>query len=209
MMEMPEPDESLRTAMEALSQQDSDIAEAYDACGLPPLRAMRADFAGLVRAIAAQQLSNKAAAAILARLEEAVPEVTPRALLALDETRGRALGLSYQKIRYIHGIAKAVESGQLDFPALAEAPDEEVIAALTALKGVGTWTAEVFLLFAFQRPDVFPAQDLALQVAGGRLKGLEDRPSAPALREIAEDWRPYRSAAARFLWHYYRHPGVA
>ena len=209
MMETPEPDETLRAAMESLAGQDADIAVAYKSCGLPPVRRARADFAGLVRAIAAQQLSNKAAAAILARLEESVPEVTPPALLALDEDRARQIGLSRQKVRYIHGIAEAVESGRLDFATLAEAPDDEVIAALTGLKGVGVWTAEVFLLFAFQRPDVFPAQDLALQVAGGRLKGLDGRPSAAALREIAEDWRPYRSAAARFLWHYYRHPGVA
>jgi len=204
---MQPPDESLRPALEALAARDPHVARAYEACGLPPVRRHPPDFGGLVRIIAAQQVSAHAARAIIARLDAALGELTPAAMLGLDEDSARTIGLSRQKLRYARGLAEAIQAGELDFDDLARAPDEEVMARLTACKGVGRWTAEIFLLFALQRPDVFPAQDLALQVAAQRLKGLAERPSAAGLREVAEDWRPYRSAAARFLWHLYRHPG--
>ncbi len=205
---MQPPDESLRPALEALAARDPHVARGYAACGLPPARRHPPDFGGLVRIIAAQQVSAQAARAIIARLDAALGGITPEAMLALDEDAARAIGLSRQKVRYARGLAEAVRAGELDFEGLARAPDDEVMARLTACKGVGRWTAEIFLLFALQRPDVFPAQDLALQVAAQRLKGLPERPSATGLREVAEDWRPYRSAAARFLWHLYRHPGA-
>src|SRR5690606_3713842 len=110
---------------------------------------------------------------------------------------------------YGRGLAHALTSGALDLEALEQMADEEAIAALIGLKGIGRWTAEIYLLFALERPDVFPADDLAVAVAAQRLKGLETRPSGRSLRAMAEAWRPHRSAAARFLWHYYRHPGVA
>lgn len=208
MHDTPPPDEELRPALEALAEADADIARAYAHCGLPAVRRVQPGFAGLVRAIAGQQLSAKVAAVIQARLENALTEVTPASVLSLDESAAREIGLSGAKLRYMRGIAEAVESGRLSFEALADMPDDEAIAQLTALKGVGVWTAEIFLLFALRRPDVFPAQDLALQVAGQRLKGLPDRPDPATLRAVAEPWRPYRSTAARFLWHIYRHPGM-
>jgi DNA-3-methyladenine glycosylase II len=208
-MSEPQPDERLRPAMNALAACDDDIARAYEACGLPPVRRQPADFAGMVNIIAAQQLSVHAARAICERLRAAIGPLTPESFLAVPEEEARNLGLSRPKVRYLRGIAEAEQSGDLDFAELAEVPDDEAMARLTAIKGVGRWTAEIFLLFALERPDVFPAQDLALQVSGQRLKRLEDRPSADVLRELADSWRPYRSAAARFLWHYYRHPGVA
>jgi DNA-3-methyladenine glycosylase II len=208
MSEDAAPDESLRPALDALAERDADIASAYEACGLPKQRRRSPDFAGLVRTVAAQQVSNSAAAAIIGRLEAALPDLRPETAAAIDLDTAREIGLSRQKLTYIQGIARAVLDGRLNFARLAEADDDTVMAELTALKGVGRWTAEAFLLFGLQRPDVFPAQDLALQVAAKRLKQLPERPTAPALREIAEAWRPYRSAAARFLWHYYRHPGV-
>lgn len=208
MIEEPEPDTELQPALETLAARDADIADAYRTCGLPPKRRRAPDFGGLVRTIAAQQVSASAAKAIISRLETALPAVTPDAVARLDAEQAREIGLSRQKHAYITGIAEAVLSGELDFDALAEADDATVMERLTALKGVGRWTAESFLLFGLRRPDVFPAQDLALQMAAKRLKGLAERPSAPALRELAEPWRPYRSAAARFLWHIYRHPGA-
>jgi DNA-3-methyladenine glycosylase II len=208
MIEESAPDTELKPPLETLAERDADIAEAYRNCGLPPMRRRSGDFGGLVRTIAAQQVSASAAKAIIERLESALPDLTPRAVAALDLDGARAIGLSRQKHGYIQGIAHAVLNGELDFDALARADDETVMAELTALKGVGRWTAESFLLFGLRRPDVFPAQDLALQMAAKRLKGLAERPSAPALREIADPWRPHRSAAARFLWHIYRHPGA-
>lgn len=207
-MNQTEASERLRPAMEALAARDRDIARAYEICGLPPLRRQPASFAGMVNIIAAQQLSVHAARTIRERLEAAVDPLTAENFLALPEDAGRRLGLSRQKYRYLHGIAEAAHAGALDFDKLAGMPDDEAMARLTAMKGVGRWTAEIFLLFAMERPDVFPAQDLALQVAGQRVKGLESRPGDRELRELAEAWRPYRSVAARFLWHYYRHPGA-
>lgn len=206
MHENHHPDERLRPALETLAARDAELARAYAACGLPAHRRQDPSFAGLVRIIAAQQLSNKAAAAIVARLQDAETPLTPEGARELSDDDARRFGLSRPKLRYIRGIAEAVGTGELDFARLAEADDDAVLRQLTALKGVGQWTAEIFLLFALERPDVFPAQDLALQAAGQRLKGLETRPDAGALRDIAEGWRPHRSAAARFLWHLYRHP---
>ena len=208
MNESPDPDARLRPPLEALAARDGDIARALAACGLPPRREMPGGFAGLVRAIVAQQVSAQAARAIMARLHAGLPDLTPEAILGLDIESARALGLSRPKLAYLQGLAAAVADGALDLDALAQAPDDSVLARLTAFKGVGRWTAESYLLFALERPDVFPAQDLALQEAARRLKGLPTRPDTARLRDLAEAWRPWRSAAARFLWHIYRHPGV-
>lgn len=207
-MTEPPPDERLRPALEALARRDRDIARAYAACGLPARRRHEADFAGLLRIVVAQQVSAHAARAILGRLDAACRPLAPAAFLALGDDDLRAVGLSRQKMRYGRLIAEAAAEGRLDFGRLAAADDAAAMAELQAIKGIGRWTAEIFLLFALERPDVFPAQDLALQVAGQRLKGLAARPGARELRALAEAWRPARSAAARFLWHVYRHPGA-
>jgi len=204
----PDGDERLRPALEALAAADPALGRAYAGCGLPPPRRADPGFAGLVNIVAAQQLSKHAANAIVARIRARLDPVTPHGFLALGEDEGKALGLSRPKYRYLAGLAEQVASGELDFAELAAAEDAEVMRQLTAIKGIGTWTAEIFLLFALERPDVFPAQDLALQVSAQRIHGLDDRPDHKRLREIAETWRPYRSAAARFLWHAYRHPGA-
>jgi DNA-3-methyladenine glycosylase II len=202
------PDESLRPALEALANTDADMARAYESCGLPPLRRSEPGFAGLLRMIAAQQVSAGAARAIIARLDAALGEMTPAAVAATPEDELRAAGLSRPKIAYAKSMAEAALESRIDFAGLADLPDRQVIAQLTALKGIGRWTAEIYLLFALNRPDVFPAGDLALQVAAQRLKGLGRRPSEKYLRRIAAGWRPYRGPAARFLWHIYRHPGM-
>jgi len=132
----------------------------------------------------------------------------PRRFLALDEAALRAIGLSRQKVRYGLALSEDVLAGRIDLEALERMSDEEAVAHLSLARGIGRWTAEVYLMFALGRPDVWPAGDLAVQVATQRLKRLEERPDVARMDAIAAPWRPYRSAAARFLWHYYRHPGV-
>ena len=204
-----EPDCSLLPALEALSIRDRDFARAFACCGCPPHRVRPGGFEGLVRMIVSQQISVQAASTIYARFEQAGPELSARAVLALSNAQLKAIGLSRPKQDYIRSLAQAVEGGVLDFSAFDRMADEAIITTLTEVKGIGRWTAEIYLLFALNRPDVFPAADLALQTALARLKGLENRPRERQTRELVKNWHPWRSAGARFLWHYYRHAGVA
>ena len=205
---MSRPDESLRPALEALAARDADIARHFAACGLPPVRRHQTGFGGLLRIIMAQQVSTASAAAITARLNAAVRPLTPSGFLALDDDELRRIGLSGQKIRYGRALAEDVLARRIDLRRLHRLDDDEAIAHLTQAKGVGHWTAEIYLLFALRRPDVWPAGDLAVQVALQRLKNLDTRPDATAMRALGEAWRPHRSTAARFLWHFYRHTGI-
>ncbi|MFQ5773960.1 MAG: DNA-3-methyladenine glycosylase family protein [Kiloniellaceae bacterium] len=202
------PDETLRPALEALAARDPDIARHYAACGLPPVRRRPPGFAGLLHIIVAQQVSAHAAGAIIGRLDAAARPLTPRRFLALDDAALKAIGLSRQKMRYGQTLAEDVLAGRLELKAVGRMVDEDAVAHLVRAKGIGRWTAEIYLLFALGRPDVWPADDLAVQAAAQRLKRLPERPARARMLELAEPWRPYRSAAARFLWHIYRHPGV-
>jgi DNA-3-methyladenine glycosylase II len=208
MSPQPRPDESLRPALEALAERDGDIARHYEICGLPPERRRPEGFAGLVHIIVAQQVSAAAANTIIARLEAAARPLTPETFLSLDEAAFKGIGLSRQKARYGRALAEGLLAGSLDLDGLSGLEDEAAIERLTQAKGIGRWSAEIYLLFAMRRPDVWPAGDLAVQAATQRVKGLDERPGRAVLVEIAEPWRPYRSAAARFLWHVYRHPGL-
>lgn len=194
----------LRMALEHLAEADADLAQSLAAIGPPPPRAIAPGFAGLLRIVLGQQLSVASARAIWERLEAKIGEPGPRALLRLGDGDLAAIGFSRQKMRFARALAEAVQSRWLDLDALADAGDKEAMAALTALEGIGPWTAEIYLLFALGRPDVMPAGDLALLVAAQRLKRLPARPKPRELVELAEPWRPWRSVAARFLWHYYR-----
>ncbi len=205
---MARPDKTLQPALEALAARDPDIARCFAACGLPPVRRQKPGFPGLLRIIMAQQVSTASAAAITGRLEAAVRPMTPEGFLKLDEAALKAIGLSRQKMRYGRALAEDVLTRRIDLRALTRMDDEEAAAHLTQAKGIGPWTAEIYLLFALRRPDIWPADDLAVQAAAQRLKNLEERPAGEAMRALGEPWRPYRSAAARFLWHLYRHPGV-
>jgi DNA-3-methyladenine glycosylase II len=209
MTQVPLPDESLRGDLEILAGRDGDLARAYAACGLPPVRHSPPGFAGLIRIIVGQQVSTASAAAILARLAETLPDFAAEAFLALDDKTLAAVGFSRAKIGYGRALAEAVAAGHLDPAEIERLADEEAIARLTAIKGIGRWTAEIYLLFALRRPDVWPAGDLAVVKALCSLKGLGARPGAVDMSRLAEPWRPHRSAAARLLWHYYRHAGVA
>lgn len=201
-------DESLRPALDALAERDRDFAEAYAHCGLPPVRSTPDGFEGLLHTIVCQQVSAAAGRAILGRLEAAVQPMTPKVLLKLDDEALRGVGLSRPKMRYCRGLAEDLTSGRLDLAAIRGLEDVEAIERITQVKGLGRWSAECYLLFALKRPDIWPADDLAVQTAVQRLKRLEARPTTKQMDLLAEPWRPYRSAAARFLWHYYRHPGL-
>jgi len=150
-------------------------------------------------------ISNQAAAAIWGRLSALPGALDPRGLLALEEEALRGAGLSRPKVAHARALAAAVAEGRLDLPALREAPEEAVVAAISALPGLGRWTAEIHLLFGFERPDVFPAGDLALAAALAHLKSLPERPKPRALAAMAEAFAPWRSLAARLLWHHWRH----
>ncbi|MEX2298404.1 MAG: DNA-3-methyladenine glycosylase 2 family protein [Dongiaceae bacterium] len=194
----------LKRGLTALAGADPDLARAIEAAGRLPVRSRDPGFSTLLNIIMAQQLSTASAGAIWGRLEAVADPMTPAALLKIHPRRLRTIGLSRQKALYARELAKALEARHLDLDALATMDDEAAIAALTAVKGIGRWTAEIYLLFSLGRPDVMPADDLALQVAAQRIKGLDARPKARELRAIAEAWRPWRSVAARVLWRYYK-----
>jgi DNA-3-methyladenine glycosylase II len=157
----------------------------------------------LLRTIIGQQVSVQAASAIWARMEAAVgPGLDPAALAAAPDELLRGAGLSRQKSAYVKSLAELVASGAIDFDALP-ADDEAAIAELTRIKGIGRWSAEIYLLFAEGRSDIWPAGDLAVQEEVGQLLGHSERPSEKLVRQLAEPWRPHRGAAAVFTWHHY------
>ena len=188
----------------ALRKQCGHMAHAYSVGGMPPARDRKGGFRTLLRIIIDQQISVYAGAAIWAKLEKRLTDITAARVLAVQEHTLQACGLSGQKIRYARELAKAIRSGDLDLEALHKLDDDTAAAQLTQVKGVGTWTAEIYLMFAMGRPDIMPAGDLAIQVAAQNLMGLKERPSIKELRVIAERWAPYRTAAAIMLWQFYR-----
>lgn len=200
---LPPDADRIAAARRSLASADPALADLD--VRLPPFawRTRLPGMEGLVRSIVGQQVSTLAADAVWARLEAAIAgPVTASALLALDDDAYRACGFSGQKTRYARGIAEAVRDGAVDFAALPE-DDDDALAALTGLKGVGTWTAEVHLMMAEHRLDAFPAGDIAVQEAVRWLDGLEARPSTEATYARAERWRPYRAVAAHMLWEWY------
>lgn len=196
-------DEGYRDAVDRLAASDAVLGGVVRRWGRPPFWRHPEGFAGLVHGILAQQVSLEYAAAAFAKLRRALGEVTPEPFLALEDAHLRAIGFSRPKAAYARGVAEAIQSGDLDLAALAAAPDDEVRAALTELRGVGRWTADVYLLFALRRPDAWPSGDLALAKAVQELWGHAERLDWDALDAFAGRWRPRRAVAARFLWHDY------
>jgi len=195
--------ESIRTAVEALAKREPAFAAVVERHGFPAPRRSDPGASTLLRTIVGQQVSVAAARAMWGKLEAAFGSPPDLALLlAASDEDLRAAGLSRQKSGYIRSLAELVISGELDLGDLPE-DDEEAISLLTRIKGVGRWSAEIYLLFAEGRPDVFPAGDLAVLIEVGRLMGLSDKPTEKQLREIAEAWRPHRGAAAILAWHSY------
>jgi DNA-3-methyladenine glycosylase II len=200
-----QPSRSTRAAIAALCALDADFAGIEAAAGPLPWRTRAVGFSGLLQAIVGQQISNQAAAAIWRRVATLPGGLDPAALLALDDGALRAAGLSRPKVAHAKALAAAFVSGHLSRESIAALPDEAAIAHIAAVRGMGRWSAEVYLLFAEQRPDIFPADDIALAGAAAALKGLDARPAAREFRRLAEAWAPYRSLAARLLWHHWRH----
>jgi DNA-3-methyladenine glycosylase II len=194
----------MRAWLDRLVARDPDLARIEVAAGPLPWRARPAGFSGLLQAIVAQQISNPAAAAIWRRLA-ALPAVTePAGLLALTDEALRGAGLSRPKVLHARALAAAFLEGRLDTATLAAMDDEAAVATIVSVRGLGRWTAEIYLLFALGRPDVFPAGDLALAAAAAEVKRLPARPAPVALRSLAEQWQPWRGLAARLLWHHWR-----
>jgi DNA-3-methyladenine glycosylase II len=195
--------ESIRTAVEMLAQREQAFAAVVERFGIPEPRCSERGAQTLLRTIVGQQVSVAAARAMWGKLEAAYgsPPDLVRLLTATDEDL-RAAGISRQKAGYIRSLAELVITGELDLEQLP-ADDEDAIALLTKIKGIGRWSAEIYLLFAEGRADVFPAGDLAVMIEIGRLMELEGKPAEKQLREIAETWRPYRGAAAILAWHSY------
>jgi DNA-3-methyladenine glycosylase II len=195
---------ALSDGINRLARVDQDIARALERIGYPAPRQREPGFATLLRIMVAQQLSTRSAAAIWGRLEAAcAPVVSAERFLELNEATFRTIGFSRQKVAHGRALAEAVAGGALDLEALATVPEEDAIAAISALRGFGRWSAEIYLLFALGRADIFPADDLGLQVGMQRLKRLEARPNRKAMDALAEAWRPLRGCGAIFLWHYY------
>jgi DNA-3-methyladenine glycosylase II len=194
----------LDTALAALVQADVRFAQALATAGRPPLRKRPDGFAGLAAIVVAQQLSTASANAILGRLKAALDPLDHAAVLRARPAKLARIGLSAPKIRTLKAIARAVGDGSIDLPSLADAPADDAHRALTALHGIGPWTADIYLLFCLGHADAWPAGDLALQEAARLLLGLKARPTAKEMGPLAEGWRPWRGAAACALWAYYR-----
>jgi DNA-3-methyladenine glycosylase II len=194
----------LETSLKALGRIEPAFAAALKRVGVPEPRTGERGYVTLLRAIVGQQVSVASATAIWNRVETATGGASDPANMARTSVEDlRAAGLSRQKVAYAKSLAEEVLSGRLDFDNLP-ADDEEAITHLVAVKGIGRWTAEIYLLFAEGRPDIFPAGDLAVQIEIGVIMGLEGRPTEKAIRALAEAWRPHRGAAAVFAWHHRR-----
>jgi DNA-3-methyladenine glycosylase II len=194
----------LEAALTALGRADPRLAAIVAAAGRPPLRRRPDGFAGLAATIVAQQLSTASAGAIWGRLAAAFEPLEPAAILRARPARLAKLGLSAPKIRALKAVARAVARGDLALTALGELAAEDAHAALTAIHGIGPWTADIYLLSCLGHADAWPAGDLALQEAMRVAFGLRARPTAKEMVPLAEPWRPWRAVAARVLWTYYR-----
>jgi DNA-3-methyladenine glycosylase II len=187
-----------------LEADHPDLARIRPLAGPLPWRQRDAGFPGLLRAICGQMISNAAAGAIWGRLSALPGALTPAGMLLLDEASLRTAGLSRPKVLHVRALADACASGRLDLDAVALLPDAGAIAAIAAIPGLGPWSASIHLLFGLQRPDVFPPNDVALAAGLAHLRGMDVRPTPRALVEIAVAWTPWRSLAARLLWHHWR-----
>jgi DNA-3-methyladenine glycosylase II len=195
--------EQLKASLDALAEREPRIAAAIGRVGYPPPRIRDRGYETLLRTIVGQQVSVTAAQAIWNKMAEQIGDLSdPENVARASDEALRAAGLSRQKAAYARSLAEEVRSGRLDFAHLPE-DDEEAIAALVRIKGIGRWSAEIYLLFAEGRPDIWPAGDLAVQIEVGRIMGHPERPSEKLTREIADAWRPHRGAAAVLAWHHY------
>ena len=201
-------EEDIVTGLDTVAAADPKIAAALQRAGYPGPRLRERGYRTLLRTIVGQQVSVAAAASVWRKLEGLLgEEMPPQALLAAEFDELRACGLSRQKQGYARSLCELEVNGELDLHNLP-ADDEEAIAELTRIKGIGRWSAEIYLLFAEGRPDIWPAGDLAVQAGLGKILGLEARPTEKETRALAEPWSPNRGATAIFTWHCYNNPAL-
>ena len=193
----------LAEAAGILAKTDKDLARILADYGTPPLWAREQGFITLLRIILEQQVSLVSADAMYRRLIDNIEPLTPRTVVAAGVPFLRSFGVTRQKAAYFVNVAEAIESGELDLEGLAQESDETAMERLTRVKGIGPWTANIYLLMALRRPDVWPLGDVALATAFKNIKGWKQRPTQAELNEIAKTWCPHRATAARLLWHYY------
>ena len=199
---------AIRDGLDAIAAREPGVARAIEAAGYPEPRIRPTGYATLLRTIVGQQVSVAAAASVWGKLEALLGEtIAPEALLAAEFEALRGCGLSRQKQGYARSLCELVLAGALDLKNLPE-DDEEAIAQLVQIKGIGRWSAEIYLLFAEGRPDIWPAGDLAVQAGLHKILGLPARPSEKETRALAEGWRPHRGSAAIFTWHCYNNAAL-
>jgi DNA-3-methyladenine glycosylase II len=196
-------EEFFAEAIRELSKRDADLARVVEKYGAPPLWVREPGFPTLIYIILEQQVSLASARALYQKLEKVVRPFTPVKFLKMTEVEMRQLGFSRQKSHYTRLLAEAIKARQLDLEALHDLHDARAREKLTALKGIGRWTADIYLLSALRRPDVWPVGDLALATAVQEVKGLRTRPSPLQLEKISGPWKPWRAIAARLFWHAY------
>jgi DNA-3-methyladenine glycosylase II len=192
---------ALAYAAAELAARDPHLGSIYKVHGVPPMWGRRPGFETLLRIVLEQQVSLVSARAMFARLNSNIHPFTAEGFIAAGERRLRSLGVTRQKSHYCLQVAHAFTNG--DLSRIARMTDEEAHATLLRIKGVGPWTANIYLLMALKRPDIWPDGDVALATAVGKLRQMKTRPSFTGLAKLAESWRPYRSVAARMLWQYY------
>ena len=193
----------LKQGVDELAARITGFKKIYDQFGYPPMWEREAGFGTLVHIILEQQVSLASALAAYNKLCAVLPDVTPANFLTLDDAQLKDCGFSRQKTRYGRELATAIVTGALDLDALVGMSDEEVSAELIKIKGIGKWTANIYLLMVLRRPNIWPPGDLALAAAAKDIFDLPKRPTYPDLDKMALDWQPWRAVAARLLWHYY------
>jgi DNA-3-methyladenine glycosylase II len=194
---------SLSAATKTLAARDKDLASILTRYGTPPLWARKPDFSTLIQIVLEQQVSLTSAASMFQRLSTNIVPLKPERFMELGEQYLRSLGVTRQKAAYCLHVARAVVEGDLASASLARMSDEDARAELMRVKGIGPWSADIYLLMALKRPDIWPVGDVALVTAIKELKKLNSRPAPDEFIKLAEPWRPFRAVAARMLWHYY------
>ncbi len=200
-------DDHIRSMLDHIAKSDQNIKKAIEQVGYPKARVRDHSFTTLLNVIVGQQLSTKAAATIAKRVHALMDDkVSPKAIMNVDDAALRGAGLSRQKVVYTRSLAEAVTSKALDLSALPHMPDGDAVAAITQVKGLGRWSAEIYLMFAVGRTNLWPVDDLAVRHGIAAIIGGEQRPNAKTVEKWGKRWHPYRSTVALLSWHYYSNP---
>jgi DNA-3-methyladenine glycosylase II len=194
----------IKRHLNALAKLDPDLQRGLKIVRYPAPRIRVQGFETFLSTIVSQQISTEAAASIMRRVHALLPSMEAQEVLRLPAGALRAAGLSGRKVEYVEALARAIDENRFEISRLAEMENQAVIEAITALRGFGAWSAEIYLMFSLQRSDIFPAGDLAIRIALQKLKRIDNKLSEKQAREIVTPWAPYRSAGSLFLWHYYR-----